>query len=157
MQLPRWALALADDNGCSGSANAALASVTSLPNLDERALVAEAQAGNRAAFEELVRRFDRDVLRLALNLMKRRKTLATFIRKPSSRFTAISTAFASNAASIPGSTASSPMSAWTTCADGRPVPKIKRRSSMPATTKKASPIFLNASASTDPRWTRNAP
>lgn len=71
MQLPRWALALADDNGCSGSSNTALASVTSLPHLDERALVAEAQAGNRAAFEELVRRFDRDVLRLALNLMKR--------------------------------------------------------------------------------------
>jgi RNA polymerase sigma-70 factor (ECF subfamily) len=62
---------LADDSGCSGSANAALASVVSLPNLDERALVAEAQAGSRAAFEELVRRFDRDVLRLALNLMKR--------------------------------------------------------------------------------------
>ena len=33
--------------------------------------MAEAQAGNRAAFEELVHRFDRDVLRLALNLMKR--------------------------------------------------------------------------------------
>jgi RNA polymerase sigma-70 factor (ECF subfamily) len=33
--------------------------------------VAEAQAGSRAAFEELVRRHDRDVLRLALNLMKR--------------------------------------------------------------------------------------
>jgi RNA polymerase sigma-70 factor (ECF subfamily) len=62
---------LADDNGCSGSANAALASAVSLSNLDERALVAEAQAGSRAAFEELVRRFDRDVLRLALNLMKR--------------------------------------------------------------------------------------
>ena len=31
----------------------------------------EAQGGNRAAFEELVRRYDRDVLRLALNLMKR--------------------------------------------------------------------------------------
>jgi len=62
---------LADDHGCSGSTNAALASVTSLPNLDERALVARAQAGSRAAFEELVRRFDRDVLRLALNLMKR--------------------------------------------------------------------------------------
>ena len=71
MPLPRWALALADDHGCSGSTNAALASVNSLPNLDERALVAEAQAGSRAAFEELVRRFDRDVLRLALNLMKR--------------------------------------------------------------------------------------
>src|ERR1700747_3068745 len=71
MQLSRWALALADENGCWGSSNAALAAVTCLANLDERALVAEAQAGNRAAFEELVRRFDRDVLRLALNLMKR--------------------------------------------------------------------------------------
>ena len=71
MPLPRWALAFADDNGCSGSTNAALASVISLSNLDERALVVEAQAGGRAAFEELVRRFDRDVLRLALNLMKR--------------------------------------------------------------------------------------
>jgi RNA polymerase sigma-70 factor, ECF subfamily len=71
MPLARWALALADDHGRSGSTDAALASGTSLPNLDERALVAEAQAGNRAAFEELVRRYDRDVLRLALNLMKR--------------------------------------------------------------------------------------
>jgi RNA polymerase sigma-70 factor (ECF subfamily) len=71
MPLPRWALALADDNGRSGSIDTALASVTSLPNLDERALVAQAQTGDRAAFEELVRRFDRDVLRLALNLMKR--------------------------------------------------------------------------------------
>jgi RNA polymerase sigma-70 factor, ECF subfamily len=71
MPLARWALALADNNGRSGSTDAALASGTSLPNLDERALVAEAQTGNRAAFEELVRRYDRDVLRLALNLMKR--------------------------------------------------------------------------------------
>jgi RNA polymerase sigma-70 factor (ECF subfamily) len=64
-------LALADSSGRSGGSAAALATVTSLPNLDERALVAEAQAGNRAAFEDLVRRYDRDVLRLALNLMKR--------------------------------------------------------------------------------------
>src|SRR5438477_9528002 len=71
MPLPRWALALADDNGRSGSTDAVLASVISLSHVDERALVAEAQAGSRAAFEELVRRFDRDVLRLALNLMKR--------------------------------------------------------------------------------------
>ena len=70
MPLSRWVLALAD-NGRSGGSAAALATVTSLPNLDERAIVAEAQAGNRAAFEELVRRYDRDVLRLALNLMKR--------------------------------------------------------------------------------------
>src|SRR6202162_5106182 len=71
MPLPQWTLALADDPGRSGSSPAALTAVTSLCNLDERALVAEAQAGGRAAFEEVVRRFDRDVLRLALNLMKR--------------------------------------------------------------------------------------
>src|SRR5215813_10060633 len=71
MPLPRWALALADSAGKSGEHQAVLATVTSLPELDERALVVEAQAGNRAAFEELVRRYDRDVLRLALNLMKR--------------------------------------------------------------------------------------
>jgi RNA polymerase sigma-70 factor, ECF subfamily len=71
MPLFRWGLALADSSGRTGGSHAALATVTSLPSLDERVLVAEAQAGNRAAFEELVRRFDRDVLRLALNLMKR--------------------------------------------------------------------------------------
>ena len=71
MPLPHWALALADSAGKSGEHQAVLATVTALPGLDERALVVEAQAGSRAAFEELVRRFDRDVLRLALNLMKR--------------------------------------------------------------------------------------
>ena len=69
MPLPR--LALANVFGQAASTGAALATVTSLPQLDERCLVAEAQAGGRAAFEELVRRYDRDVLRLALNLMKR--------------------------------------------------------------------------------------
>jgi RNA polymerase sigma-70 factor (ECF subfamily) len=48
-----------------------MATVASLPQLDERCIVAEAQTGNRAAFEELVRRYDRDVLRLALNLVHR--------------------------------------------------------------------------------------
>jgi RNA polymerase sigma-70 factor (ECF subfamily) len=38
---------------------------------EERTLVMEAQAGNRVAFEELVRRFDREVLRVALHLTKR--------------------------------------------------------------------------------------
>jgi RNA polymerase sigma-70 factor (ECF subfamily) len=71
MPLSRWALALADQNGQAASTTAALATVTSLSNLDERALIQEAQMGNRAAFEELVRRYDREVLRLALNLMKR--------------------------------------------------------------------------------------
>lgn len=69
MPLPR--LALADVLGRAGSTEAALATVAALPELDERSLVVEAQAGNRVAFEELVRRYDRDVLRLALNLMKR--------------------------------------------------------------------------------------
>jgi len=71
MPLPRWALALANNSGLAGGTGASLATVDSLPNLNERTLVAEAQAGNRAAFEELVHRYDRDVLRLALNLMKR--------------------------------------------------------------------------------------
>jgi RNA polymerase sigma-70 factor, ECF subfamily len=69
MPLPR--LALASVLGQAGSPEAAMATVAPLPQLDERALVAEAQSGCRAAFEELVRRYDRDVLRLALNLMKR--------------------------------------------------------------------------------------
>jgi RNA polymerase sigma-70 factor (ECF subfamily) len=69
MPLPR--LALANVLGQAASSDSALASVASLPQLDERGLVVEAQAGGRAAFEELVRRYDRDVLRLALNLMKR--------------------------------------------------------------------------------------
>ena len=38
---------------------------------EERALVRKAQAGDRLAFEDLVRRYDRDVLRLALNLVHR--------------------------------------------------------------------------------------
>jgi RNA polymerase sigma-70 factor, ECF subfamily len=69
MPLPR--LALANVSGQTAQSSAALATVTSLAQLDERCLVVEAQAGSRHAFEELVRRYDRDVLRLALNLMKR--------------------------------------------------------------------------------------
>jgi RNA polymerase sigma-70 factor (ECF subfamily) len=69
MPLPQ--LALASALGRGAGTEAALATVASLPQLDERSLVAEAQAGGRGAFEELVRRYDRDVLRLALNLMKR--------------------------------------------------------------------------------------
>ena len=71
MPLPSWALAFADESGRTGNSEAALASVTLLSKVEERALVEQAQAGSRAAFEELVRRYDRDVLRLALNLMKR--------------------------------------------------------------------------------------
>jgi RNA polymerase sigma-70 factor (ECF subfamily) len=38
---------------------------------EEHALVRKAQSGDRLAFEELVRRYDRDVMRLALNLVHR--------------------------------------------------------------------------------------
>jgi RNA polymerase sigma-70 factor, ECF subfamily len=38
---------------------------------EEQALVRKAQEGDRLAFEDLVRRYDRDVLRLALNLVHR--------------------------------------------------------------------------------------
>jgi RNA polymerase sigma-70 factor (ECF subfamily) len=38
---------------------------------EEHALVRKAQEGDRLAFEDLVRRYDRDVLRLALNLVHR--------------------------------------------------------------------------------------
>src|ERR1700740_5376 len=69
MSLPR--LALANVSGQTAESGAGLATVASLAQLDERCLVVEAQAGSRTAFEELVRRYDRDVLRLALNLMKR--------------------------------------------------------------------------------------
>jgi RNA polymerase sigma-70 factor (ECF subfamily) len=71
MPLPRLGLALANAVGQAAGTEAALATVASLSHADERCLVAEAQGGSRAAFEELVRRYDRDVLRLALNLMKR--------------------------------------------------------------------------------------
>ena len=71
MPLPRLAFALADESSQAGGSNTALAPGNTLHHLEERALVQEAQAGNRLAFEELVRRYDRDVLRLALNLMKR--------------------------------------------------------------------------------------
>ena len=39
--------------------------------VNEEALIREAQAGNREAFEVLVHRYDQDVLRLALNLLRR--------------------------------------------------------------------------------------
>jgi len=71
MSLPRWTLAFADESGHTSNPDSALASVTSLASLEDRVLVERAQVGNRPAFEELVRRYDRDVLRLALNLMKR--------------------------------------------------------------------------------------
>lgn len=47
------------------------ASQAALQATEEHGLVRKAQAGDRVAFEELVRRHDREVLRLALNLVHR--------------------------------------------------------------------------------------
>ncbi|HEU5410143.1 MAG TPA: sigma-70 family RNA polymerase sigma factor [Candidatus Acidoferrales bacterium] len=46
------------------------AAARAVQKADEQVLVRQAQAGNRPAFEELVRRYDRDVLRLAMNLVR---------------------------------------------------------------------------------------
>ena len=43
----------------------------SLAGTDERSLIERAQGGDRDAFEELVHRYDRDVLRIALNILRR--------------------------------------------------------------------------------------
>ncbi len=48
----------------------AQASRLALKQPDERTLVLEAQNGSREAFEQLVRRYDQSVLRLALNLVR---------------------------------------------------------------------------------------
>ncbi len=68
MPLPGLAIALSGDGITSGAGDRA-GRLNS--RLDERALVERAQGGDRLAFEELVHRFDRDVLRLALNLTRR--------------------------------------------------------------------------------------
>src|SRR2546428_13106820 len=70
MPLPRWALAFPNEAGRTGSIDAAPPTGASLSQIDERSLVAEAQAGHPAAFEELGRPYDRHVLRLALNVLR---------------------------------------------------------------------------------------
>ncbi|MGH9592373.1 MAG: RNA polymerase sigma factor [Bryobacteraceae bacterium] len=66
MPLTGLAIALPGQGISTGAEDAA-----SVARLEERALVERAQSGDRLAFEALVHRYDRDVLRLALNLMRR--------------------------------------------------------------------------------------
>jgi RNA polymerase sigma-70 factor (ECF subfamily) len=56
--------------GCDDSASNAGILHPALPQTDERALIERAQAGDRPAFDELVRRYDRAVLRLATNVLR---------------------------------------------------------------------------------------
>lgn len=60
MQITGMALAL-EGEGSQAAVRAA----------DDTLLIRQAQAGSRVAFDELVRRYDRDVLRLALNFVRR--------------------------------------------------------------------------------------
>lgn len=68
--MPLTGLAFAWSPDASG-ASCRERSQTTVRGVDEQALIREAQAGSRAAFEELVRRYDREVLRLALNVLRR--------------------------------------------------------------------------------------
>ena len=52
-----------------GGAGAGVAPERALSDLEDAALIARAQAGERAAFDVLVHRYDRDVLRLVLRVV----------------------------------------------------------------------------------------
>jgi RNA polymerase sigma-70 factor (ECF subfamily) len=68
MPLMGLAIALEGERGRTQLAQRSQATVKAA---DEQALIRAAQAGDRVAFEELVHRYDREVLRLALNLLHR--------------------------------------------------------------------------------------
>lgn len=61
----------ADTMGMSVALDGDARQAAALKLAEEQELVRKAQAGDRLAFEDLVRRYDRDVLRLALNLVRR--------------------------------------------------------------------------------------
>src|SRR5664279_3339065 len=82
--------------------------------VNDAELIREAQRGNHAAFEQLVRQYDGPVLRLAYHMTRR-----TFTRKPFSRPTGTSAASGSSARFTPGFIASSPTCVSITCASGR--------------------------------------
>jgi len=50
---------------------------------EEKLLIEQAQSGNREAFEELVRKHDRDILRLAFHMLGIAKRREKFSRRPS--------------------------------------------------------------------------
>jgi RNA polymerase sigma-70 factor (ECF subfamily) len=68
--MPFMGLAIALD-GDRGRTELAERSPATVKAAEEQTLIRAAQAGDRAAFEELVHRYDREVLRLALNLLRR--------------------------------------------------------------------------------------
>jgi len=71
MPLTRLAFVVPGQGTQAGWEEDAAAAPRMAKTTDEQALIRAAQGGDRAAFEELVHRYDRDVLRLALNLLQR--------------------------------------------------------------------------------------
>jgi RNA polymerase sigma-70 factor (ECF subfamily) len=67
MPLTGLAIALAGSRGQAGC----IEHSPSVKAVEESALIRRAQDGDRAAFEQLVHRYDRDVLRLAVNVLRR--------------------------------------------------------------------------------------
>jgi RNA polymerase sigma-70 factor (ECF subfamily) len=61
----------APKDSTGGSAAETRALCRALEQAEERVVIERAQSGDRLAFEELVRRYDRDVLRLALNVLRK--------------------------------------------------------------------------------------
>jgi RNA polymerase sigma-70 factor (ECF subfamily) len=55
--------------GLADASAASRAGERALAGLDDRILIERSQAGDRTAFEALIHRYDRDVLRLALNIL----------------------------------------------------------------------------------------
>src|SRR5258708_36649394 len=60
----------ASEDPAGGSTSVGITGRNLAPS-EERALIERAQAGDREAFEALVQRYDRDVLRIALNILHR--------------------------------------------------------------------------------------
>jgi len=73
--MPIFGMALTLDSPENTAGRTALRAAQSLARaaaqVDERALIQRAQAGDREAFDALVRRYDQDVLRLATHMMRR--------------------------------------------------------------------------------------
>ena len=76
---------------------------------DEKLLIEQAQNGDREAFEQLVRRHDRDVLRLAFHMLGNREEAREVFQETFLKAYRSLGRFRLNPASIPGFTESQPM------------------------------------------------
>ena len=86
--------------------------------IDDTVLVREAQRGNRAAFEDLVRHYDQAVLRLAMHLTGSDHEAQDIYQEAFLKAYKVWGASALSVRFIPGFTASSPICVWIICASG---------------------------------------